>query len=472
MQINIWWIRRDFRLHDNPALHAALENADAILPIFILDPDFDSMDTVGEKRCGFLYANLHSLEHELNHRGGRLIVRKGAPLQVLQDVFTETRAKTIFAQEDISPYATQRDASIANRLPLVLTGGLTIHPPAAIRKANGNPYTVFTPYSKVWKSHPLPSSTSLLEAPGKIPVPEEVGSLPLPFEPSHSKQSPFPPGEKEAQKRLSAFIKGHQAPIYTYHEGRNRMDLEGTSMLSPYLRFGIISGRQVVQAAVAAQEDAQTDEGRKGSQTWLNELIWREFFISILYNFPSVRQHSFRKDMRSIAWQNDQGDFQAWTHGQTGYPIVDAAMRQLLEIGWMHNRARMIVASFLVKDLLIDWRWGERWFMQQLVDGDPAANNGGWQWTAGTGTDAAPYFRIFNPILQSKKFDPNGDYIRRWVPELSSLPTKVIHTPWELSESKQRELGLRIGKTYPAPIIDHGFARQRTLNVFKQAKTS
>jgi deoxyribodipyrimidine photo-lyase len=250
------------------------------------------------------------------------------------------------------------------------------------------------------------------------------------------------------------------------------MDLHGTSALSPYLRFGVLSSRQAVLAAHHALQPAAGNPDQKGAQTWLNELIWREFFISILHNYPEVRQQSFRENLRNIKWRNDPDEFLAWKEGMTGYPIVDAAMRQLLHTGWMHNRARMIVASFLVKDLLIDWRWGERWFMQQLIDGDPAANNGGWQWSAGTGTDAAPYFRIFNPILQSKKFDPQGDYIRRWVPELSALPTPQIHVPWEMNDSQQKEFDVKVGKSYPEPIVDHRFARERTLEAYKIAKDS
>jgi deoxyribodipyrimidine photo-lyase len=203
---------------------------------------------------------------------------------------------------------------------------------------------------------------------------------------------------------------------------------------------------------------------------WLTELIWREFYVAILYHFPHVRSGSFQRQYDRIAWDNDPAAFAAWCEGRTGVPIVDAAMRQLVQTGWMHNRSRMIVASFLVKDLLIDWRWGERFFMQQLVDGDPAANNGGWQWTAGTGTDAAPYFRIFNPVTQGQKFDPDGQYVRQWVPELANVPAKFIHEPWKLPSSDQRRAGCVVGQDYPAPILDHAWARERTLTAYAQAK--
>jgi deoxyribodipyrimidine photo-lyase len=248
------------------------------------------------------------------------------------------------------------------------------------------------------------------------------------------------------------------------------MDLDGTARLSPYLRFGMISARECVSAAYQALRDAPDDSARKSAETWLNELIWREFYITILYHYPEVLKQSFREDLRDISWRNDEQEFDAWCEGQTGYPVVDAAMRQLKYLGWMHNRARMIVASFLVKDLLVDWRWGERWFMQHLVDGDPADNNGGWQWTAGTGMDAAPYFRIFNPILQGKKYDPNGDYVRRWVPELAGVPTKYAHTPWMMPPELQGQINCIIGRDYPLPIVYHGFARERALAAYKQTR--
>jgi deoxyribodipyrimidine photo-lyase len=239
--------------------------------------------------------------------------------------------------------------------------------------------------------------------------------------------------------------------------------MAGTAQLSPYLRFGMISARQAAVAALAAIDAACTPETRKSAEGWLNELIWREFYVSILYHFPDARRMSFRAELEAIPWENDEDQFAAWCAGCTGYPVVDAAMRQLVQTGWIHNRVRMIVASFLVKDLLVDWHWGERWFMQCLLDGDPAANNGGWQWVAGTGTDAAPYFRVFNPALQSQKFDPEGAYVRRWVPELARVPDAYIHTPWAMPLSVQQQAGCVIGRHYPAPIVDHAWARERAL---------
>jgi deoxyribodipyrimidine photo-lyase len=236
------------------------------------------------------------------------------------------------------------------------------------------------------------------------------------------------------------------------------------------LRFGMLSARQAAVAAQSAYRAAATGEARQGAETWLNELIWREFYVAILHHFPHVRQTSFRPNLRDIPWEDDGDAFAAWCAGRTGYPVVDAAMRHLSQTGWMHNRARMIVASFLVKDLLVDWRWGERWFMQHLVDGDPAANNGGWQWTAGTGTDAAPYFRVFNPVLQGQKFDPDGTFVRQWLPELARVPGRYVHKPWEMPEAVQQDAQCIVGQDYPAPLVDHKWARERTLAAYAEAK--
>jgi len=339
-----------------------------------------------------------------------------------------------------------------------------------VLKADGTPYSVFTPFSRRWKTLPFPPVIDVLPAPDRLAGPPEVRSLPVPTEPALPPTVPFVPGEAQAQRRLQAFVGGHAPPIYGYGETRDRMDVNGTSRLSPYLRFGMLSARQAAAAALSAVAAAPDAPARKGAETWLNELIWREFYVAILYHFPKVRQHSFRADLRDIPWENDETAFAAWCEGRTGYPVVDAAMRQLVRQGWMHNRARMIVASFLVKDLLIDWRWGERWFMQHLVDGDPAANNGGWQWTAGTGTDAAPYFRVFNPVLQGKRFDPDGAYVRRWVPELGRVPEKFVHQPWQMPLDVQEAVGCFIGQDYPAPIVDHAWARERALAAYTKAK--
>ena len=442
----IWWIRRDLRLTDNAALHSALE-AGSVLPVFILDPAFDSSSP---RRKNFLYEGLHALDKDLRERGSFLVIRRGKPFNVLKQLLNETKSNAIYAEEDFTPYARKRDLEIEHHLPLHLVNGQTVHHPSAILKSDGTPYTVYTPYSKTWKAK-LPTKLELYPAPERINTPFEIANQKLP----PFKVNPlFPTGEKEALVRLDEFT---FKKIHSYSEDRNRMDLDGTSSLSPYIRFGMIGLRQAVSATFDVK---RLTSNVKGAEVWLNELIWREFYIQILYHFPYVSKTAFNKSLANIPWRNNASEFEAWKRGETGVPVIDAAMRQLKEIGWMHNRARMIVASYLVKDLLIDWRWGEAWFMQNLLDGDPAANNGGWQWTAGTGTDAAPYFRVFNPVLQSAKFDPNGEYIRKWIPELRGVDAKDIHAPWEK--------GIKV-KDYPKrPIIERD--KDRTLRAYKISK--
>jgi len=450
----IWWIRRDLRLKDNPTLQAALEFG-KVLPVFVLDPHL--LKRTSPRKQAFLFEGLHHLDSELRQRGSYLILRSGRPVHVLKTILDENKGKTIHAEEDYTPYARQRDHSIGQSLPLQLVLGQTVQHPEFIRKTDGTPYTVFTPYSRTWKSL-LPGSLSMSPAPVHIDTPANLFTENIP---ETNGSDSFPAGELEAYRRLESFLAD---PIYSYAEHRNYLDLDGTSGLSPYLHFGMLGLRRAVYRAIQALETAQETSARRGAEVWLYELIWREFYIQILYHFPQVTRTAFNPALMNIPWRNETTEFKAWKHGRTGVPIVDAAMRQMLATGWMHNRARMIVASYLAKDLLVDWRWGERWFMDSLIDGDLAANNGGWQWTAGTGAGAAPYFRIFNPVLQSQKFDPHGNYIRRWVPELEKIGENDIHTPWLRS--------LRI-KGYPdRPLVDRELARERTLQAYKRSKSS
>jgi len=468
----LWWIRRDLRLTDNQALAAALHHAASVTPVFILDDRLLHSKYVGPKRTAFLLAGLAALDADLQTRGSRLIVRAGDPAAELARLCAETGATGVYAEEDHSPFATRRDATVAAALavPLHLTEGLTVRTMRETRKENGEPYTVYTPFSRRWKERGPVQQSDILAAPARIATPAGLTSVPLPQNPSLPADVHFPAGEAEAKRRLSAFAGGEHAPVYDYANQRNSPAVDGTSGLSPYVRFGMLSARLAALAAYTAIERAPDAERRAGAGVWLNELIWREFYVSILHHFPHVRSGSFRPQYDEIQWDNNATLFATWCAGQTGYPIVDAAMRQLSQTGWMHNRTRMVVASFLVKDLLIDWRWGERWFMQQLVDGDPAANNGGWQWTAGTGTDAAPYFRVFNPMAQGQKFDPEGIYVRRWAPELQHVPTQFIHEPWRMPKSEQRKARCTIGADYPSPMVDHAWARTRVLNAYKAAK--
>jgi deoxyribodipyrimidine photo-lyase len=468
----IWWIRRDLRLSDNQALTEAISSSNSVIPVFVLDPKLINSSNSSPNRLEFLFRGLEELDGDLRERGSKLVIRRGEPTEALSRLVRESGVEKIFAEEDFSPYARKRDMQVASQLSLKLIGGSCVSQPESLLKMDGKPYKVFTPFMRAWKAHYKIKAYQLAPSPEFIPTPAEVASDQLPEQGVSDINLVYEPGERVANRRLQKFINSEMGGIYQYADTRNLLSVSGTAQISPYLRFGMLSARQCICAAQEAMEDSSDEQGRKSSETWLNELIWREFYLAILYHFPYVLQHSFRDNLRALPWRNDPEEFSAWCDGRTGYPIVDAAMRQLTETGWMHNRGRMIVASFLVKDLVIDWRWGERFFMQQLVDGDPAANNGGWQWTAGTGTDAAPYFRVFNPILQSKKFDPEGSFIKRWIPELAAVPARFVHTPWEMDAKKQQQSGCIIGEDYPPPIVDHDFARERILEIYKNTKSN
>jgi deoxyribodipyrimidine photo-lyase len=337
--------------------------------------------------------------------------------------------------------------------------------PGEILTKTGTPYTVFTPFKRVWFEYGIETPQ---DAPDHIPVPADLRSEPLPTLPEklgvgYAEQSPRVHGsEAEGADWLGRFL---DACAGAYDTERDFPAHEGTSRLSAYLRMGVVSPRRVF---AAARERRAQLENPAGIDTWLSELAWRDFYYQILWHFPHVQGHAFRPEYDDLTWDNDDELFRAWCEGRTGYPIVDAAQRQMNRQAWMHNRARMISASFLTKDLLNDWRRGEAYFMQRLVDGDQASNNGGWQWAAGTGTDAQPFFRIFNPVAQGEKFDPDGEYVKTWVPELARVPAKYVHKPWELSPLEQEAVGCVLGRDYPKPVVDHKVQREKALRLYRR----
>lgn len=463
----IHWFRRDLRLNDNIALHRAIQSGKPVIPLFIIDRQLLKAERLGAARLKFLLDALHSLDEALQKLGTRLLIREGKPLEVLRNVIEETSAEVLYFNRDYSPYAKKRDEKIETNL------GIRVHifedalllPPEAVRKADGNPYLVYTPYWKQWKQIQKPAISQLdlgrgnfqaIETNG-IPSMRDLGFAEI--------ESLAPVSENYALALLNEFI---AEDIFHYAERRNCLAISpyaktrptGTSYLSPYLRLGLISPRQAYWAARDVYAKSGAKEARESIESWVSELAWREFYAQILHHFPHVLEADFVSSYRNLEWRDSPDELAAWQSGTTGYPIIDAAMRQLNTIGWMPNRARMIVASFLTKDLLIHWRHGDVYFMQHLIDGDVASNNGGWQWAAGTGTDAQPYFRIFNPVSQSERF-ASPEYLRYWLPELAGVPDKNIHAPWEMQIPP---------RAYPLPIVDHAEARERSLNAFKKAR--
>jgi deoxyribodipyrimidine photo-lyase len=463
MSAVIHWFRRDLRLRDNTALNAALASGELVIPLFIFDERIYKSSRSSAARMAFVLKALQALDDALRQHNSRLLVRFGQPASVLRQLCMETQAQALYLNADYSPAARQRDQQIAQSLdkPVYVFDDALLVAPGQVLKEDGSPYTVFTPFKRSWLALPKGESRT---ANGRFHTLEGIENQALPkiHDLGFSGTIDVPDaGEAAALARLDGFAR---QSIFQYSEGRNRLAYDpmqvegGSSFLSPYLHMGILSIQEVYWRARAAYAQALNKAEVDSVEVWVSELVWREFYHHILFHFPRVVKDNFRSEFDGVQWRDAPDELQAWKDGRTGYPVVDAAMRQLNATGWMPNRARMIVASFLCKDLLIDWREGELYFMQRLIDGDTAANNGGWQWTAGTGTDAQPYFRIFNPILQSRKFDPDGSYLRRWLPELRDLADEFIHAPWEAPTPPLH---------YPAPLIEHNVARQRALETFK-----
>jgi deoxyribodipyrimidine photo-lyase len=463
VNIVIHWFRRDLRVTDNVALAEAVKRADQVVTVFIFEDAFRSGPDVGAARLAFLLASVEALRKNLAELGYELVVRCGKSEEILPALCRETGAQAVFANKRYEPYAQRRDERIIS---VLLAAGYgfelfkdaVVWEEAEVLTQQGKPYTVFTPYSKAWKARSIPAPRPRLSR--KTVKQKPLRSDPLPAstaELGHPlTQTILPGGERAAMELLRKFMAG---PVYQYGNQRNYPAIDGTSNLSPHLRAGTI-GIRTILAELAKARSSAGPAGQPGCDVFLNELIWREFYLQVLHNFPHVTKGAFRPEYDRLQWSDNREHFAAWCEGRTGYPIVDAAMRCLNATGGMHNRLRMIVAMFLTKDLLIHWQWGERYFMKQLLDGDMAANNGGWQWSAGTGTDAAPYFRIFNPVSQGEKFDGDGVFVRRWIPELAALPNELIHQPWENP--------LLLAKTkYPAPIVSHDEQRVKCLAMFK-----
>ncbi len=479
----VHWFRRDLRLSDNIALDMALKEADEVICLFILD---SRLLETSPSRTAFLYSCLRSLDESLQKQGGRLILRQGDPKRELEKLLREGKASTLYFNRDYSPFALRRDAEIEKGLTeqgftVKTAKDLVIFEEQEILTGSNEPYNVFTPYKKRWLERISIAIPTRFESDYKSlrlqsDEAKALHSLPLPEIEAKADLGDtwyLPGGESEAHRRLKIWAGAKVARpegsgrIEEYRDNRNTPSLEGTSRLSPFLRFGAVSVRQCYRAAMNAREVVERVAQRDGIDTWIGELIWRDFYYQIMFNFPRVMTGPFQKKYKSLKWNYNPEYLAAWQQGRTGYPIIDAGMRQLNHESWMHNRLRMITASFLTKHLLLNWQEGEGYFWEKLVDGDPAANNGGWQWSASTGTDAQPYFRVFSPAAQSQKFDPEGIYIKRFVPELAKVPAKYIHEPWTMPLSLQEHLGVVIGKNYPAPVVDHKTAREKAIATFK-----
>jgi deoxyribodipyrimidine photo-lyase len=469
MQTALFWFRRDLRTEDNVGLYEASEWADRLLTVFLVDPTHADWSHHCGDRLQFKLQCLDSLRTTIRSNGGDVIVRHQRPTAVIPDLCDTESVDRVVWNRAYEPYERERDNDVRKTLePDVQVETFkdqVIFEQDEILTNAGDPYKVFTHYAKKWKTRSKPEvrpavndfSAPETVDPGTIPSLTQIGLD------SHLDTHAWKPNRHAALDRWNTFL---NQDIATYETDRNHPSRSGTSRLSPYLRFGLVSPRELLSDC-RNQAKQSTQDGVSSIDTFVEELIWRDFYQQILYNFPSVVDNNFKTKYDNIPWNTNREWLEAWKEGQTGYPIVDAAMRQLNQTGWMHNRLRMIVASFLTKDCLIHWQYGEKYFMNRLLDGDTGSNNGGWQWAASTGTDAAPYFRIFNPVTQSKKYDPSGKFIRRYCPELSALDDESIHAPFEVDSSRLNEANIRLGDDYPEPILDHSRRRDIALDAFK-----
>ena len=470
----IFWFRDDLRLADNPGLAAAHATGKPIVLLYVLDEESKEVRALGGASKWWLDKSLRTLGERIAAKGGRLVLRKGAAEAVLAKLVKETAPDAVYWNRRYGP-ARKIDERIkkalkADGIEAESFNGSLLAEPFAMKTGTGGDYKVFTPFWKALQPN-LVMPEAAAEPRTFIPFggvrSDEIADWNLhPSKPDWSAglAKAWTPGELGARKRLRDFLKTADG----YATGRDRPDEDQTSRLSPHLHFGEISPHQIWRAAAHVQEAGEVPA--RDIQKFLSEVAWRDFSHHLLYHDPQMGHLSWRRQFEEVDWRTgSKAELEAWKRGQTGYPIVDAGMRQLWATGFMHNRVRMIVASFFAKDLLVHWRKGEQWFWDTLVDADEANNANGWQWTAGTGADAAPYFRVFNPVLQGEKFDPKGEYVSAWVPELSKLPAKWVHAPWDAPSAVLAEAKVTLGETYPKPIIDHDFARKRALAAYKSS---
>lgn len=476
----IHWFRLDLRLTDNPALQAAVARGTRVVPVFIWAPEEEGDWPPGGASKWWLHQALAALDARLREVGTRLVIRRGPALDTLRTLAEETGAGAVFWNRRYEAAVIARDAQVkkalgADGLEAESFNGALLHEPWTIQNQSGKPFQVFTPFWKQCLAQPDPAKP--LPGPKSIPAmakwPKSVALEELELEPrfpwAEGLRAAWQPGAVGAQAQLRRFLR---AAVSNYDEDRNRPDRAGTSRLSPHLHFGEITPRQIWHAVRRHAEAGNIPEPTWRSWQFLTEVGWREFSHHLLYHFPHTPTEPLRANFKRFPWRKDPAFLKAWQKGRTGYPIVDAGMRELWATGWMHNRVRMIVASFLVKDLLLSWQEGAGWFWDTLVDADLASNTLGWQWTAGCGADAAPYFRVFNPASQGEKFDPHGAYVRRWCPELARLPDAWLHRPWEGPDAARAHAGLELGCAYPQPLVRHAIAREVALEAFARLKSS